>query len=494
MPVVLGIILFICCLSVTTGSEADQQVVFTEFTPLSYISLVLFIVLTCFSLLSERIYFSFLIFVVFAFPAPVNDFFPGVYMGDFREQGAAIFPFFTHVDIFLLAGVLKGILLNKSVSFTKPRLLLFTLSCLFLSFLFNFFKETRTEETLLLVQGTYQIRYLIELFLLLALHDVIRFRNNILIGFMLSVAFLLAEAIIFTIKSHLPALSSGSLANNTFASIIAAILLFLLVIRRSYKFSLFYRQLFSITIFLAVCIVIATGARMAILAFVVSYFLYAYMRDRKRSNLSKTLYWIFAIIIFLAAVSFASGFLPKRYNPKTIIDRIHFSELSTDLTQTIRIERSWETNSLITRLQLYTTSIKMFMEHPVEGIGAGRWNLYKNEYGFPEFLLIDSHNGYLSVLSQYGLLGIPLIYFIYIFPIVRIYRLRNNKEMPFLFFLALINFYISISDLSNSGIFKHQIFALLAFNSLCLLQIKPPQTALISQPLKLPYENSNPGN
>jgi O-antigen ligase len=482
-PFLLFIAVLIFSILALNSAGAQDYLVFTELNVLSYISLALFLIIVYFSAVSDRIYFSFLIFVIFAFPAPVNDFFPGAYMGDFREQGAAIFPFFTHIDLFLCLGVLKGIIRNHKISFVKAGLFVFTIICLFTSFLLNYFKDNTAEELLLLVQGTYQIRYLIELFLLLSLNDIMKFKNNVLIGVMLSVPFLLAEAVAFTLKSHLPALSSGSLANNTFASIIAAVLLFLIVIRRNYPFSPFYQRMILATIFFAIVIVIGTGARMAILAFFVSYFIYSYMRDRKRSSLKKKLYWILSIVIFVTAIFVASSLLPKRYNPKTIIGRVHFSELSTDLTKTIQIDRSWETNSLITRLQLYTTSINMFITHPVEGIGAGRWDLYKNKYGFPEFLLIDSHNGYLSVISQYGLLGIPLIFLIYIFPIIRIYRLRSNTDMPFLFFLALINFYIAIADLSNSGIFKHQIFALLAFNTLCLLQIRPPASVPVSRPI-----------
>ncbi len=152
-------------------------------------------------------------------------------------------------------------------------------------------------------------------------------------------------------------------------------------------------------------------------------------------------------------VRLASNYLPPRYNPKNLTEKISIGQPSMDLTQFIHIERSWETNSLITRLELYSASLKMLEENPLAGVGVGRWNSLKQKFGFKAFLLIDSHNGYLSVLSQYGLLGIPLILFIYFFPSSVLYKsLKLQAPSNFLIYLGVINLYIAFADLSNSGI------------------------------------------
>lgn len=266
---------------------------------------------------------------------------------------------------------------------------------------------------------------------------------------------------------------SGSLANNVFASIVASILLFILFVRKRFKHSFIFNVNLTITAMVASVIIIGTKARMAILAFLVTYFMVLFLERKSNRSIIKLISLAVGLLFFLGIIVYSAPYLPKRYNYHTVVDKIHFGEFSSDLTKFIIIERSWETSSLITRLKLYNTSMQMFRAHPVCGIGVGRWNIQKNAYGFDEHLLIDSHNGYLSLLSQYGLLGLPLLYFIYLYPIVKIFRnSKANKAYGLLFFLSIINLYVAFSDLSNSGIFKHQIFCLLAFNSICLLQTK----------------------
>jgi len=472
IPALLGVIILITSFIGIYLSFPNNDIVVTKLTTLSYASLILFIVLCLFSLYATNLYFTFLIFILLAFPSPVNDFFPGAYMGNPREADVAIFPFFTHIDLFIGMGLLKAILKNNKIAFKGSVLFLVVISCMFISIFVNFFYFNSSHELLLLIQGLFQFRYLVGLYLLLAFYDISLYKNNILIGFVLSVIFLFFESFIYSYKIKADVLSSGSLANNVFASIIASILLFFFFVKKRYPHSFLFKTNINIAMCAAVVIIIATGARMAILAFFVTYFLMALMESHKKRSLSKKIYWALTLVVFIFAVVKIADHLPKRYNPHTIIDRITVNKFSTDLTKFIKIERSWETNSLITRLELYTTSINMFRENVVSGIGVGRWDILKSKYGFKEFLLIDSHNGYLSIISQYGLLGLPLLFFIYIFPILALYRnVKKKKSYNFLFYLALINFYISIADLSNSGIFKHQIFSLLAFNAICLLQL-----------------------
>jgi O-antigen ligase len=337
----------------------------------------------------------------------------------------------------------------------------------------NFFDYSSTQEQLLLIQGLFQFRYLIELYLLLSFYDVRSYKNNLLLGFMLSVVFLFFESTIYSLSIGSKVLLSGSLANNVFASVIASILLFLLIIKKRYPHSFLYRTNIKLAALVAVIIIIATGARMAILAFFATYFIVSYLETGRKQSFVKQVSWFLSLVVLIYVLGILANQLPKRYNPDKIVSKITIHEFSSDLTKFIEIKPSWETSSLITRLKLYNTSLKMFSENPVCGIGPGRWNIQKMNYGFDKAVLIDSHNGYFSILSQYGLLGLPLMFFIYIFPTTLFYRNSKKKglSIDFLFYLALINLYISISDLSNSGIFKHQIFSILAFNAIFLLQI-----------------------
>lgn len=471
IPCIFGLIIFLTSLIAIYNSLPTSNIVFAKLSALSYASLILFLVIVAFSWSATNLYFTFLIFIVLAFPAPINDFFPGTYMGIPGEKGVAIFPFFTHIDLFLLIGLIKAVVQNNKIVFRGSILFLIVITCLFFSIFVNFFHYKSSHEQMLLIQGLFQFRYLISIYLLLSVYNISLYKNNILIGFIISIFFLFFESFIYSYRIKSDVLSSGSLANNVFASIVAAILLFLYFVKKRYPHSFVFNTSIYLAGIVAIITIIATGARMAILAFFVTYFLMSFIESNKKRKLSTKLYWLASVVLFVFIVSEVANHLPKRYNPHTITDRIHINEFSSDLTKFIKIERSWETNSLITRLELYTASIGMFKKNPICGIGVGRWDIMKGDYGFKEYLLIDSHNGYLSIISQYGLLGLPLMFFIYFFPTLCIYiNSKARKSYNFLFYLAIINLYISFADLSNSGIFKHQIFCLLAFNAICLLQ------------------------
>ncbi len=479
IPTILAVLVFILSLIGLYLVRGQQVVVMTELTPLSYISLFLFLLVSLFGLYSSNIYFTLLVFVLLAFPAPVNDFFPGTFLGPRFEWGASIFPFVTHIDIYLILGIVKAILLNNRVSLKVSVLFLLVIVCMFISILFNFFRFDSSHEIALLIQGLFQFRYLVLLFILVSLYDIDKYKNQILVGVILSVLFLFVESVAFTIKSRADALMSGSLANNTYASIVASILLFFYYIKKKYDHSKLFSTLLTIGIVFCIIIVLATKARMAILALVVCYFAISFIENRQKQTLKSKLYWIGTIIVFIAVVKIAADHLPQRYNPRTITDKISIHQPNWNLKKFIRIERSWETNSLITRLELYTTSLNMIRKHPLTGVGVGRWNLFKQEYGFSERLLIDSHNGYLSVLSQYGFMGIPLIIFIYLFPVYMIFKNSGNtrEDYSYLVYFSVVNLYISFADLSNSGIFKHQIFSFLAFNAICLMKLYKPSAS-----------------
>jgi O-antigen ligase len=470
IPVLLGIVLF--CFTVYALSDAgDNNVVFVPTTTLSYVSLGLFVICLVAGLLSDALYITLLVFVLLAFPSPVDDLWPGIFLGQWSEIGASVFPFFTHIDIYLLAGILKGLLRNPRLKTFSSPLPLLVVSCLFVSITVNFFTESTRYERLLLVAGTYQFRYLIELLMLFYIFDITRFKKGLMIGFVISILFLFLEAISFTLLSHLRALESGSLGNNAYASIVAAILLFLYVISKNYKFSRMYRRMLNLGMIVALVSVLGTGARMAVLALVVTYFVYRFIRDWARTSVKRKTTLAASIVLFIALVSVAANYLPHRYNPEVIYERIHFKGFSTDVFELVQIDPSWETSSLMTRQKLYATSIKMFREHPLAGVGVGRWNFLKRDYGFNEFVLIDAHNGYLAILSQYGLLGVPLIILLFIYPWIILVRLKGTVPSNFLLWLGLVNVFVSFSELSNAGVFKHQIFGLLTFNVLVVLTL-----------------------
>jgi O-antigen ligase len=110
----------------------------------------------------------------------------------------------------------------------------------------------------------------------------------------------------------------------------------------------------------------------------------------------------------------------------------------------------------------------MFLENFFFGIGYGAFNLEKGDYGFNIRVLIDAHNGYLNTLAQMGISSIPFLYFIYLYPYVKYKGIREHSYLKLLF---VINITMAIADLSNAGIYKYSVFAMLAFNSIVLMTL-----------------------
>lgn len=112
----------------------------------------------------------------------------------------------------------------------------------------------------------------------------------------------------------------------------------------------------------------------------------------------------------------------------------------------------------------------MVTDNPITGIGAGRWNRYKNDYSENKVIpkvLLDTHNDYLALISQYGIiLGVIFAWVVFFYPFY-LYLKRDIKEYGALSYLFVINFAMGIAAISNAGFFKHQVAALLLF-SLCI--------------------------
>jgi len=161
--------------------------------------------------------------------------------------------------------------------------------------------------------------------------------------------------------------------------------------------------------------------------------------------------------------------IPERYSFVQLSDNISLDDILNVKKEAQNIQLNHETSSIITRIKLWSTSIKMIEENPILGVGVGRWNKEKHNYGFTENVLIDSHNDFLAYLSQYGIItGALFIYFMFIFPLIIYFKLKKTNYKSKLMGLSYINGGMFIAAFSNAGSFKHQIYGLLIFNIFCL--------------------------
>ena len=415
-------------------------------------SFILFLVTFLLSIISIRFYFIFFIFQLISLPSVFNYIFPSILLGVKSDVFNAPFPFITNIDIYLIFGIILG-LINKRTSAFSSWKISFILISLLVSFLLNLITTDNSILAYLLFTGTYHIRFILLLYLLFNLWDFRKYEMELLIGFVISVAFLFFEALIYSSQNGMDRLTSGTLGSNTFGNIIAGIGVSLYFIFRTQKQKT-YKRLSIFGFILCCAIVILTLNRSSIFAMLIATpVIYFYQRAKPLKNI---FYISISIIVIFLAINILPiknyfNFLPKRLNVFSYFNEINFKEEV----------RTSETSSLITRFLLFKTSLKMIEKNPIIGIGNGRWNYLKSKYGFNEGVLIDSHNGFLSMISQYGILALPILYYIYLFPF-KVWR-RVREKVYLIDYFIIINMVMLFCDLTNAGISKYQVASLMIF-------------------------------
>jgi O-antigen ligase len=425
-------------------------------------SVVGFIVLCILGISSYRFYFLLLPFILLAYPAATNDFFPSVYLGKPYELGASLFPFITHIDIYLLVGVIKKYLdQGGKLQIQASPLVIVVLVFFLLSTLSNIVFVDNSHLFALLICGLFPVRYMVLLIMLISNHEIEKFERPIITGLIFSIFFLLLESSINTYIHHEEMLNSGTLAANTFANITAAVMIFVIYLRRQgYRINFL---LYGSLLFTGGLIILLTETRMAILAGIASFFLIQMLLFRWYKT-----FFIGLTLGILVIIVYNSIDVPDRYSVSFMLSKISFNGFSTNIFKMISIERSWETSSIYSRLMLYQTAIDMLRENPVWGIGYGTFNYLKTDFGFDIYVLIDAHNGYLNTLAQMGLTSVFFLYFIYASAFFNFKKIHTPGYLKYLF---VLNFTLAIADFSNAGIYKPSVFALLAFSSLVVMRL-----------------------
>lgn len=427
-----------------------------------------FVVLCVLGWISTKLYFTFLLFQIIAFPSIVDNFIPGVYFGDRNELGTSIFPFFTHIDIYFLLGIIKGIVKKNRIIFYSNNLLIISVLVLFLSSAINLFYSKDSLDFLLVIVGFFHLRYLIWAFLLFSFLDFSMYQKQLLNGLIISVLFLFFEAMINTHINGLERMTSGTLGNNSFGNVIACITVYFIFMLKT-PVSKQYKILLYLCITVGIVTVLLTGTRMALLAGTILFFIVYYYYNKK--YFLRIIYFLFFILgigLIVVSTGIYKKVVPKRYDIEYLISKIHFN-MPGNGKDIIEIENFGETRSFLTRLKLYTTSFNMISQNPFLGIGSMRWNYHKNVYGFKDKVLLDSHNGYLAIVSQFGLLSLFFIYFVYFYPFKLLKNRLHQKNIHPFMFIGIISLGMAVCDFSNAGIYKHQIFALLCLNIVLLL-------------------------
>lgn len=169
---------------------------------------------------------------------------------------------------------------------------------------------------------------------------------------------------------------------------------------------------------------------------------------------------LFSLLLIFTVLFFSQN--ERLYLNNFKVEKINFKR--TNLNEIIVLEKNHFNASLILRLNHFQTSLNMIKQEPLFGIGSGRWNRYKQYYGSTDNHVMDSHNDFLALASQYGLLmSILLCFYIFIFPFLLFMRKqsieRDKRKVSYLF---IINIVMMFAGITNSGLYKNQIFGFLA--------------------------------
>ena len=118
-------------------------------------------------------------------------------------------------------------------------------------------------------------------------------------------------------------------------------------------------------------------------------------------------------------------------------------------------------NSMLVRWQYWYSSAKMYADHPVTGIGAGNFSYFYTKYKIPAALetVTDPHNFLLTILTQYGPIGLIGFLAACLIPIWK----KIFSPQPL----------FSDSNSSQSAQFKKLLLILAIIISIVLLFVKP---------------------
>ena len=425
---------------------------------LVFISIIYYIGLIYLFIINPKIRWYLLPFVLLTIPPNMDDIFPSTYIGYIYERGAARIPIFGNVDIslILLYFILKNekrISLDQDNKNSKTtRVLKFTsLILIAVSILsaVRAFGISDNYHNAAIVKGTFMFfrMYFIQLIISL----LFKSKNNInefIVGASLSSVLLFATALYNTLSKGASRLQ-GAFGMNVYGNFMVLLsVLFLAAFNINENKG--KRKIMIIGILVSILQLFLTGTRMAVLALgfgIVIYLLLSRIKIRKK-----------IIIVASIVISIGLGSIMNLSYFNNAIERIREMVLYKEYLAEVELST---TTTLGTRLILWNATATMIKEHLYLGVGPSMWNFERYNYGVHFNVLLDTHNGYLQILSEYGMLAFVtyLVYLIYCLS-KSIKSVKASKDINnYNFFLGITVAIITwlLTEFTNAGITKPQI-------------------------------------
>lgn len=195
------------------------------------------------------------------------------------------------------------------------------------------------------------------------------------------------------------------------------------------KNSLFQLVFFGVASFCALIVIAATGSRKALITLVVSV-LCIILRKYKCRRLINTIFkWVIILGLSVIALQYLSSF--------SLFDGIN--ERMKGLIALITGKGTVDVSAQV-RQEYVTLGLAAFKHHPIFGIGMGASGTYLSSItGVNEYF----HNNYIELLACGGIVGTCIYYNIWLFPLFRLFKLRNiGNEAVFLSIILIVVFLV----------------------------------------------------
>lgn len=440
---------------------------------LSYIiivSIIYFLFLCTLSLKSSPLLFFCLPLCIITVPNAINDINIGYMMGPTWEVNRSSFSFFTHIDIFLWISIIR---FSEKIRIFLPRYIIITaITFFFAQTIINLISYIDSDYFGSYLTGTYQTRYLFLLILLVGIYEHKNHFKHIYFGVLFASILLVIESLITTyLIGDWSRLTSGNFGVNVYGNLLAAIIVFLYLGEKLLSVNLLQKTVIFTFIILILIAVIATKTRGSLISILIStiFFYFIVAKNNNSFSLSKVIKNILMASVAIIMVTQLIQYLSSFSFQEIISDSYTYNEEST---------------SLRSRHLMNEISFRIIEDNYLFGVGNSVWNRFKYEYNTPFSLLLDPHNDYLNYIVSYGvILGFGIIFFIYIYPLYKVFfagylNKKPSEKLASLYPFSLFILTISISSVSNSNTAKHQVFAL--FILFCLIIYRILNTKLLS--------------
>lgn len=427
-------------------------------TTISITAAAYFLTLTLVALIREKWYWAILPIVIMTTPNAINDILPSFYMSKEGAVDTPSFSLITHIDAFLISGLLRYSSLTRSIKIRSTGILV-TAALLAGWVTFMLLLGIHSELLGATLTGLFQLRYFIMLMLLFMLATPHRHMSTLLLSMLGATILVAVEAAAYTQINGLERLTSGNFGTNPLGHLLAAMTVAALASGRLLDMRL------KIAFFLMATVLIAFNeTRFSFVAMLLGIGAMLYISTE---SATKKLTALIALTFLVATFTL--------FTPPGQSILAGLSSVLTNLSDLNELPRTEESSSMITRLYMWVQTTSMILDHWISGLGPGQWAFHKEAYDIPFPGILDPHSDLLVYVVSYGFPGLIFFFIIFILPLWRAYKARNiamrttDHTGDSLIMLSSFVLTMLIAGLTNAVTWKHQIAALVYLSSIALL-------------------------